>query len=227
MNLKIVFDTIGTVLKIMGLMLLVPGVVAALYHETIGIVAFALTVLLSVCTGIILSRLGTKGDMGNKEAFAAVSLGWLLATFFGALPFVFQGIGLVDALFESVSGFSATGATILTESNAQGYYIVNSTLVNNSISCISPGKSEHRFDGLRYRLSHLEQPYILWPALLAVLPAAYWGSRHNLDGCGHLSPTARGRSPTFPGRDGGPEQGYDHAQSYWDCQDPLEGLSAL
>ena len=45
----------------------------------------------------------------------------------------FRACGLVDALFESVSGFSATGATILVESNARGYYIVNSTLVNNSI----------------------------------------------------------------------------------------------
>ena len=133
MKLGIVSDVIGTVLKIMGLLLLVPGFVSAYYHETSGISAFALTSLLSIGTGIILSRLGTKGDVGNKEAFAAVSLGWLSATFFGALPFVFQGLAPVDALFESVSGFSATGATILVESNAQGYYIVNSTLVNNSI----------------------------------------------------------------------------------------------
>ncbi len=133
MKLRIVFDIIGTVLKIMGLLLLVPGLVSAYYHETSGIAAFALTSLLSIGAGIILGRLGTKGDVGNKEAFAAVSLGWLAATFFGALPFVFQGLGPVDALFESVSGFSATGATILVESNARGYYIVNSTLVNNSI----------------------------------------------------------------------------------------------
>jgi trk system potassium uptake protein TrkH len=132
MKLRIVFDIIGTVLKIMGLLLLVPGFVSAYYHETSGISAFALTSLLSIGTGIILSRLGTKGDVGNKEAFAAVSLGWLAAT--SSELALFQGLGPVDALFESVSGFSATGATILVESNAQGYYIVNSTLVNNSIS---------------------------------------------------------------------------------------------
>jgi trk system potassium uptake protein TrkH len=77
MKLGIVSDVIGTVLKIMGLLLLVPGFVSAYYHETSGISAFALTSLLSIGTGIILSRLGTKGDVGNKEAFAAVSLGWL------------------------------------------------------------------------------------------------------------------------------------------------------
>ncbi len=135
-KLPIVFDIIGTVLKIIGLLLLVPGLVCAYYHETSGVVAFALTALLSICTGIIISRRGKKGEVGNKEAFAAVSLGWLAATFFGSLPFVFQGLSLIDALFESVSGFSATGATILSEANAQGYYIVNSTLVDNSI-CIA------------------------------------------------------------------------------------------
>ena len=134
MKIRIVLDTIGTVLKILSLLMLVPGIVAAIYHETSGIAAFALASLLCLATGILFRRLGTKGEVGTKEAFGAVSLGWLFATFFGALPFVFQGIGFVDAMFESISGFSATGATILSESNAQGYYIVNSTLANNSIS---------------------------------------------------------------------------------------------
>lgn len=134
MRFPIVLDIIGTVLKILGLLLLVPGAVAAIYHETDGILAFALTSLFSVSLGIALKRLGEKGDVGYREAFAAVTLGWLCATVFGALPFVFQGIGPVDALFESVSGFSATGATILTESNEFGYYIVNATLADGSIS---------------------------------------------------------------------------------------------
>ena len=134
MRVRIVLDIIGTVLKILGLLLLVPGLVAALYHETDGIMAFALTSLLSVSCGIFLKRLGEKGDVGNKEAFAAVTLGWLFATVFGSLPFVFQGLSFVDALFESISGFSATGATILTESNPLGYYIVNATLADHSIA---------------------------------------------------------------------------------------------
>ena len=134
MRVRIVLGIIGTVLKILGLLLLVPGLVAALYHETDGIMAFALTSLLSVSCGILLKRLGEKGEVSNKEAFAAVTLGWLFATAFGSLPFVFQGLSLVDALFESVSGFSATGATILTESNPLGYYIVNATLADHSIA---------------------------------------------------------------------------------------------
>ena len=134
MKFRIVLDVIGTVLKIIGLLLIVPGIISALYHETNGIIAFALTSLLSISAGIVLSRLGTKGDVAIKEAFAAVTLGWLCATFLGSLPFVFQGLSLVDGLFESISGFSATGATILSESNMQGYYIINSTLADNSIA---------------------------------------------------------------------------------------------
>ena len=134
MRLRVVLDIIGTVLKILGLLLIVPGFVAAIYHETNGIVAFGLTALLSILTGIVLGMIGHKGDVGYKEAFGAVSLGWLCATVFAALPFMLQGLGIVDGLFESVSGFSATGATILTEYNAQGYYIVNSTLADGSIS---------------------------------------------------------------------------------------------
>jgi trk system potassium uptake protein TrkH len=139
MRVRIVLGIIGTVLKILGLLLLVPGIVAALYHETNGIVAFAITSLISLSVGIILTHLGEKGDVGNKEAFAAVSLGWLFATVLGSLPFVFQGLSLVDALFESVSGFSATGATILTESNPLGYYTVNATLADQSIATALAG----------------------------------------------------------------------------------------
>jgi trk system potassium uptake protein TrkH len=134
MKIRIILDIIGTILKILSFLMLVPGIVAAIYYETSGVAAFALASFLSLATGTLFSRLGMKGDVGTREAFGAVSLGWLCATFFGALPFVFQGIGFVDAMFESISGFSATGATILTESNAQGYYIVNSTLANDSLS---------------------------------------------------------------------------------------------
>ncbi len=136
MKFRIVLGVLGTLLKAMGLLMLVPGVVSAIYGEANGIVAFALTGLLAVSTGIVLSRLGSKDEVGIKEAFAAVALGWLIVTFFGALPFVFQGIGMIDGLFESISGFSATGATILNESNAQGYYIVNSTLASQSTANI-------------------------------------------------------------------------------------------
>jgi trk system potassium uptake protein TrkH len=72
--------------------------------------------------------------MGHKEAFAAVSLSWLLAALLGALPYLFLGLNPVDALFESISGFTTTGATILSEYNSQGYWILNGDLVQGSIA---------------------------------------------------------------------------------------------
>lgn len=134
MRIKIVFGILGTLLKILGVLMLVPGIVSTIYDEPSGVAAFALASMLAISTGILLRRFSSEEDVGNKEAFAAVALGWLFAAFFGALPFVFQGVSFVDALFESISGFSATGATILTEKNIEGYYILNSTLADQSIA---------------------------------------------------------------------------------------------
>lgn len=114
--------------------MLVPGAVAAYYAETGGVIAFAVTSLLTLATGIILARLSLKAEPGLKEGFALVSLGWLGAAFFGALPYVFLGLSLIDGLFESMSAFTTTGSSILTESNAQGYWIINSALANASIA---------------------------------------------------------------------------------------------
>jgi trk system potassium uptake protein len=134
MKMGIVLGILGTLLKLLGVLMLVPGVIATIYHESSGIVAFAMASLLSLSAGVILRHFSSDEDLGNKEAFAVVALGWLLAAFFGAFPFFFQGIGFIDSLFESISGFSATGATILNEKNLEGYYIINSTLAESSIA---------------------------------------------------------------------------------------------
>jgi trk system potassium uptake protein TrkH len=134
MKIRIVLGIVGTLLKILGVLMLVPGVVATIYHEPSGIVAFALASLLALSAGVILRRFSSDEELGNKEAFAIVAFGWILIAFFGALPYFFQGVGLIDAMFESVSGFSTTGATILSEKNQQGYYIINSTAANSSIA---------------------------------------------------------------------------------------------
>ena len=134
MRIRVFLRLFASLLKILAVLLLIPGAVAAYYGETGGVIAFALTSLLTLATGIILGRLSTKEEPGLKEGFALVSLGWLGAAFFGALPYVFLGIGLIDGLFESMSAFTTTGSSILTEANAQGYWIVNSALANSSLA---------------------------------------------------------------------------------------------
>jgi trk system potassium uptake protein TrkH len=134
MRIRIFLRLFASLLKILAVLLLVPGGVAAFYAETGGVIAFAVTSLLTLAAGIILGRLSVKEEPGLKEGFALVALGWLGAAFFGALPYVFLGIGFIDGLFESMSAFTTTGSSILTESNAQGYWIVNSTLANSSLA---------------------------------------------------------------------------------------------
>ena len=134
MRIRVFLRLFASLLKILAVLLLVPGAVAAYYGETGGVIAFAITSLLTLATGIALGRLSSSEEPGLKEGFALVSLGWLGAAFFGALPYVFLGTGLIDGLFESMSAFTTTGSSILTESNAQGYWIINSTLANSSLA---------------------------------------------------------------------------------------------
>ncbi len=88
---------------------------------------FALLGSMAIClvVGAGLRLLGrrSKGQLFRKEAMAVVGLSWILATLLGALPFIFSGtsrapgtsMSVVDAMFEAQSGFSTTGATVLTE----------------------------------------------------------------------------------------------------------------
>jgi trk system potassium uptake protein TrkH len=82
----------------------------------------------------MMKRFGHSGELMRPEAFVIVTMGWLLASAFGSLPFIFLGLDAVDALFETMSGFTTTGATILTESNLQGYWVLNSTATGNSLA---------------------------------------------------------------------------------------------
>ena len=134
MRIRVFLRLFASLLKILAVLLLVPGAVAAFYGETEGVISFAVTSLLTLATGIVLARLSSKEEPGLKEGFALVALGWLGAAFFGALPYVFLGTSLIDGLFESMSAFTTTGSSILTETNAQGYWIVNSTLANGSLA---------------------------------------------------------------------------------------------
>jgi trk system potassium uptake protein TrkH len=133
MRTRVFLRILGSFLKLMGILMLIPGVVAAIYGESSGVISFGLTSLLSLLTGIAFERKGIKESIGNKEGFAVVSIGWLCAAFFGALPYFFLGLSMVDGLFESMSAFTTTGSTILTESNAEGYWIINAALADQSL----------------------------------------------------------------------------------------------
>ena len=117
MNITAILNIIGHVMKYEIILLLIPFFVALFYGQG-DANAFLYTVLLMIPIALILIKIkGNKNEIYAKEGFLTVGLAWIVISFFGALPFVFSGAipSLVDAFFETSSGFTTTGASILTE----------------------------------------------------------------------------------------------------------------
>ncbi len=119
LNLKVVASTLGALLFFLGVSLLVPMGVAVGYGER-SWWGFGLTALLSLAVGAgAWYKLGgpmqRDADLRLREGFAIVSMSWLVLSLVGALPYVFTGVldSYTDAFFETMSGFTTTGATIL------------------------------------------------------------------------------------------------------------------
>ena len=114
MNHKLVFRTLGNTLQLEAVFLLFPLAVTLVYREDPRPFLFA--ILPVAVLGTALSRLRARPDFYYREGFAVVGLVWIVLSLFGALPFFFSGRmgGYLDCLFETVSGFTTTGASILT-----------------------------------------------------------------------------------------------------------------
>lgn len=125
MNRKMVFYLFGRIGQIVALLLLLPAVVAIIYGEYVQLWAFLITAAGAVAVGTLISLLcRTKNKViYAKEGFAIVSLAWISMSAVGALPFVLSGDipSYIDALFETVSGFTTTGASILRDIEAMSY----------------------------------------------------------------------------------------------------------
>jgi len=117
MNYRAVLRYLGQVLMIEGLFLIPALLVCLIYREYPEAKAFLLTIAVTLLTGFLLSRLKVRDNIYAREGFVTVALSWIAMSFFGGLPFYFSGAipSLVDCWFESVSGFTTTGASILTE----------------------------------------------------------------------------------------------------------------
>jgi trk system potassium uptake protein TrkH len=115
MNYRVVLNVLGTVIKFLGISLLAPLLVALYYHEPESIRIFALSYILTFLTGLLLEKIFRSEfeELSNRESILIVAVGWMLAAVFGGIPFVMAGISPVDALFESMSGFTTTGSSIL------------------------------------------------------------------------------------------------------------------
>jgi len=122
MNYALVTRILALLACVLAAMLLAPAGVALVYGEYPEFLVFLLVSLPTALAGAVLLRLNRRARpaLSNHDGFLVVSLSWLLMAFVGALPFLFSGAipSYTDAFFETMSGFTTTGATILDDIEA-------------------------------------------------------------------------------------------------------------
>ena len=123
MNISIILYTLGRVLAIESAFMVLPGIVAIIYRENNWWTYFVVA-LIGMLAGLLISLKKPKNtQFFAKEGFASVGLAWFLISLTGALPpFISREIpNYIDAVFEMSSGFTTTGATILTDVEAMSH----------------------------------------------------------------------------------------------------------
>ena len=119
MNKKLIIHLLGAILLIEALAML-PSLAVSLLYGDGDWLALLIPIIILAAVGAppwILVRSQDNTNLRPKEGFVTVAFAWILLSLFGALPFVFSGVipNYVDAVFEAVSGFTTTGATVITD----------------------------------------------------------------------------------------------------------------
>lgn len=119
MNRRMVLYMVGSVIKIEALLMLLPLIVSLIYSEKVSAVSFLISIAIALALGFAMTLIVRPGSkvIYAKEGFVTVALSWLFLSLVGCLPFVISGEipSFIDAFFETVSGFTTTGASILTD----------------------------------------------------------------------------------------------------------------
>lgn len=126
MNLYATLRFLGRLLLVLAAAELLPVICCLIYGEFGAALAFLGTAVLTGLCGWPLIYFEQKGELYRREGILIVVGGWILASIFGALPYLFTGTlhHPVDALFESASGFTTTGASVLIDIEASGHGIL-------------------------------------------------------------------------------------------------------
>lgn len=116
MNYGVVKKVLGSILIIESILML-PSLIMSLYYGENDTFGFSLTIILTLIVGFFLfMRELDNSKLGAKDGLIIVTFGWIVASIFGALPlYISSDISYIDALFETISGFTTTGASILSE----------------------------------------------------------------------------------------------------------------
>ena len=119
MNYRLLGRILGKIMILESLLMLAPLIVSIIYVEgTKNILAFAIPILILAVIGVLLQLPKPKRvSLYQKEGFALTALVWIVMTIFGAIPFVINGDipNYIDACFEIMSGFTTTGASIVSD----------------------------------------------------------------------------------------------------------------
>jgi len=122
MRIKVVCHYLGLLTAIVGAFMLLPFL-WSLFSREPATAAFATSAGICIIFGLLTYKLAPVGEgkLSRREAILVVAGGWILASLFGSLPYVLSGTftSYYDACFESVSGFTTTGATVLTSIETQ------------------------------------------------------------------------------------------------------------
>jgi trk system potassium uptake protein TrkH len=120
MSVRRILNVVGLLQIFIGLSMVVAGGVSLFYMDGDSFGIFLAAVLTSVFGFVTFNLTKFKGDLSSREGFAIVTFAWTGAALFGALPYIFTGTapGIIPAFFESMSGFTTTGATVFTDIEA-------------------------------------------------------------------------------------------------------------
>ena len=124
MKKRLVFGIVGKFMLIEAVLLLLPALVAIIYQEYDHLICFLITAAISLSIGILLNLQNSKtSELYAKEGLMIIGLVWIGWSLIGALPFYISGEipNYIDAFFETVSGFTTTGSSILSDVEALSY----------------------------------------------------------------------------------------------------------
>jgi len=118
MHFSIVFRILGVLLMLFSILANLPSIVISIIYNDGEIASFVTSLLITFFTGLMLwfFTLGSKKELRTRDGFLVVTLFWTVLGVFGALPFFLSfdlPLSITDAVFESISGLSTTGATVI------------------------------------------------------------------------------------------------------------------
>ncbi len=122
MNYRMIIKLLGRIAGIEAVLMVIPMLVSLAYGESIKGFAVGIAVAVAVCAVFTLATRHSDRKIFSKEGLTSVALCWVLISLIGAIPFTVDGAipNYIDAVFETVSGFTTTGSSILTDVEALG-----------------------------------------------------------------------------------------------------------